>query len=638
VTALGSNVRGINKLVEDLAKKLSVNVIINALWYVPWGASKGGVYHGTPPELLHQFLLGLLKCAFLWAWQIVLLPPKKKNAATNLDNRFMDFNTKHNDKSIWVRHYPAGTKNLPMLEAKEYIGLVFQMIICLGTTETFLNADSLQKVQRALCLLLILHDALWEREKLDEQLAFIDKLVPNTLDAVKEAFEPVPTYKKMQRPYVTKSKTTATTNADDSSDTEVDEVESATAEATADTDIQVVMNQFSKSDFNFYKFHAMHHLVDDVIKEFGSMQSVHTGSGENYNKTVKKLFGSTTRRKESQNEEMHERYVLGEAMATNLRKRKLNNSTARGVAGRFSRSRLVRPKLINHDRLLGVKTTIFCYDENGESSSNMLGKRNIASVTMLQAALPHIQLNKVDINYKPIADTVATLLKTFLVNEKKPQKDLTVTSYPKIQISVRGVAKKLQLEANSHSNKPWFDDIVYMAYLNDKNNDAPVLYAGKCILFFELTWRSEDNTTATAYSTYAANSTAYTTTTTADTAADTSAEDVTTQKKPVFLALVHRYETVKSIQSLTTNQKLYADNFNVEDPQLAKHSLVPFSHMKLSKTANGNPKLELIDTETISSAVWTQTDYDNPSYTWFLRYWSNRESQCEGLLTTPLLN
>ena len=80
-------------------------------------------------------------------------------------------------------------------------------------------------------------------------------------------------------------------------------------------------------------------------------------------------------------------------------------------------------------------------------------------------------------------------------------------------------------------------------------------------------------------------STAYTTTSTADMAADTSAEDVTTQKKPVFLALVHRYETVKSIQSLTTNQKLYADNFNVEDPQLAKHSLVPFSHMKLSKTA-----------------------------------------------------
>ena len=52
VTALGSNVRGINKLVEDLAKKLSVNVIINALWYVPWGDSVGGVFHGTPPELL----------------------------------------------------------------------------------------------------------------------------------------------------------------------------------------------------------------------------------------------------------------------------------------------------------------------------------------------------------------------------------------------------------------------------------------------------------------------------------------------------------------------------------------------------------------------------------------------------------
>ena len=61
-----------------------------------------------------------------------------------------------------------------------------------------MNVEPLQKVQRALCLLLILHDALWEKEKLDEHLAFIDKLVPNTLYAVKEAFEPVPTYKKIQ--------------------------------------------------------------------------------------------------------------------------------------------------------------------------------------------------------------------------------------------------------------------------------------------------------------------------------------------------------------------------------------------------------------------------------------------------------
>jgi len=123
--------------------------------------------------------------------------------------------------------------------------------------------------------------------------------------------------------------------------------------------------------------------------------------------------------------------------------------------------------------------------------------------------------------------------------------------------------------------------------------------------------------------------------TTATAASDGSTDNTT--KKPVFLALIHRYETVKSMQSLTTNQRLTADNYNVEDPQLAKHRLVPFSHMKLSKMANGNPKLELIDTEAISSAVWTQTDYDNPSYTWFLRYWGNRESQCEGFLTTPLL-
>ena len=120
-----------------------------------------------------------------------------------------------------------------------------------------------------------------------------------------------------------------------------------------------------------------------------------------------------------------------------------------------------------------------------------------------------------------------------------------MTTYPKVLISVGGVAKKLQLEANSQSKKPWYDDIVYLAYLNAKNE--PVLYAGKCILFFELSWGCDDCTAAT--------------TTTA--ASDGSTDNTT--KKPVFLALIHRYETVKIMQSLATNQRLQADNFNVED-------------------------------------------------------------------------
>ena len=98
----------------------------------------------------------------------------------------------------------------------------------------------------------------------------------------------------------------------------------------------------------------------------------------------------------------------------------------------------MRQKLSDHDRLLGVKTTIFCYDDKGERN-NHLDKRNITSVTLLQSALPHIHLNEeVDIDYKAMAETVASLLKAFLVEEKKPQKGLTVTTYPKVLISVGG--------------------------------------------------------------------------------------------------------------------------------------------------------------------------------------------------------
>lgn len=41
--------------------KISAKGVYCAFWDAPFGASPGGIYTGTPPELLHHYDLGLLK-------------------------------------------------------------------------------------------------------------------------------------------------------------------------------------------------------------------------------------------------------------------------------------------------------------------------------------------------------------------------------------------------------------------------------------------------------------------------------------------------------------------------------------------------------------------------------------------------
>jgi hypothetical protein len=52
----------------------------NALYDLPYGARDGGVFAACPPELLHQYGLGVEAKAFKYTWKVVEKATKERKA------------------------------------------------------------------------------------------------------------------------------------------------------------------------------------------------------------------------------------------------------------------------------------------------------------------------------------------------------------------------------------------------------------------------------------------------------------------------------------------------------------------------------------------------------------------------------
>lgn len=84
-----------------------------------------------------------------------------------------------------------------------------------------------------------------------------------------------------------------------------------------------------------------------------------------------------------------------------------------------------------------------------------------------------------------------------------------------------------------------------------------------------------------------------------------------------LLALVHKFVCVRSDSC-----------FDVESLVHARHRLIALSHMKFAfkrTAAHGalTPVVDLVPTEALSSAVWTNEDFDFPGHHWFIRTCNN---------------
>ena len=99
---------------------------------MPYGDSIQGIFGACPPELLHQYGLGVEKKAFDHTWDCVANAAKTKGVRFDgpkqqLDARFADFNVRHADAEMPHFAFYGGTYELPYLMSKEYTALIFQV-------------------------------------------------------------------------------------------------------------------------------------------------------------------------------------------------------------------------------------------------------------------------------------------------------------------------------------------------------------------------------------------------------------------------------------------------------------------------------------------------------------------------------
>ena len=103
---------------------------LNPLWDIPYGHNVHGVFEATPPELLHQWCLGIEKYAFQFVRGLIeKIAKESKRIPTSivdkLDWHIASFNNGHSDATMPMKRFPIGAYKLPYLQATEYHALIY---------------------------------------------------------------------------------------------------------------------------------------------------------------------------------------------------------------------------------------------------------------------------------------------------------------------------------------------------------------------------------------------------------------------------------------------------------------------------------------------------------------------------------
>ena len=126
--------------VENELRALSLAHGENGIWGVPFGLEsvQRGINGATAPDMLHQFLLGLMKMAFVFTLKAIKEHGKKKGTRSvtlrlqELDRRFSVFDTRHGDSSLPTHRFSTGVSKLTSITDSEFIPLCWQMQAALG--------------------------------------------------------------------------------------------------------------------------------------------------------------------------------------------------------------------------------------------------------------------------------------------------------------------------------------------------------------------------------------------------------------------------------------------------------------------------------------------------------------------------
>ena len=166
--------------------KISAKGIRPFTWDVPFGSTPYGPYGATPPELLHQYDLGLLKKCYGYILDLI-----KAEVQDNigipfalrmriLDQRLISFNIRHCDVDMPRLGFKNGASEITCFTAAEFEPLMWHILVVLGVGQdsTLLQVPKKREVVGAVLELLLLRAQLWRPNISELQIPALRFTIP----------------------------------------------------------------------------------------------------------------------------------------------------------------------------------------------------------------------------------------------------------------------------------------------------------------------------------------------------------------------------------------------------------------------------------------------------------------------------
>lgn len=172
-----------------LSKQFSYHLCKNSFWKIPI-CSNEGIYGITPPDLLHQFKLGILKYVVKWTTEMIQeINGNSKEQLSLMDSRIMNFNTRTAWNGIDICSFKNGIVNVSHFEGKHYLSMVYQIMISIGINHKIITNPSISiKYHNCINHILKLWSFLNNKSINENQIQILEDQIKITMKSIEEVF------------------------------------------------------------------------------------------------------------------------------------------------------------------------------------------------------------------------------------------------------------------------------------------------------------------------------------------------------------------------------------------------------------------------------------------------------------------
>ena len=270
---------------RDKIGEASLQAVYNPWWDAPFGANHMGVHGATPPDVLHQWQLGIMKYTWEYIWEYIkdkdVHGKGRSSAKSAFNSRFADINTRHHDPMLPRKAFPKGRDGLLRVEGKDYRALMFHSIVVISNSGVIIPIQEAEKLVSLIWKTVDLHDRWTDPEGHSEH--DVQRLQAETNLFMLE-------FKEM-------------------------------------------FGKYNTSDCAFLKMHLCTHLGDTVVA-WGSLKAVDTRAGEATNADMKQAYRSTDRKHETLEGQLFVQSRMKQALT--VANRPVLNSEGRGGIDRLT--------------------------------------------------------------------------------------------------------------------------------------------------------------------------------------------------------------------------------------------------------------------------------------------------------------